>query len=138
MLRTLSLGLLVTLAACGQARVIARTQYSGVIELQGDRGKAMDGANSEMAAHCGQNNFTIVWEGEEPVGTNRTYQEQTNGYPQGGQQTTGYETRRPAMAWHVHYQCNNALGPAPMPAYAPAQPQPQPEPPPPPPPAPNY
>src|SRR5262245_13813387 len=39
------------LTACGTARVIQRNQVGGVIELQGDRGKAMEQANQEMAAH---------------------------------------------------------------------------------------
>ena len=50
MLRKVSLGLFVVLAACGSARVIQRTQAGGVIELSGDRGKAMEQANQEMAA----------------------------------------------------------------------------------------
>ena len=49
MLRKVSLGLILALAACGSARVIQRTQAGGVIELQGDRGKAMEQANQEMA-----------------------------------------------------------------------------------------
>src|SRR5262245_1086993 len=77
MFRMLSRGLFVasvtaalaTLAACGTARVIHRDQVGGVIELQGDRGKAMEQANQEMAAHCGPGNFTITQEGEEAVGT---------------------------------------------------------------------
>ena len=68
MLRTLALGLVVALAACGSARVISRTQSGGIIELQGDRGKAMEQANSEMNAHCGPGNFTITQEGEEAIG----------------------------------------------------------------------
>src|SRR5437868_1432 len=73
MIRKLSRGLLIgslmALAACGTARVIHRDQTGGVLELQGDRGKAMEQANQEMAAHCGPNNFTITQEGEEAVGT---------------------------------------------------------------------
>ena len=57
MLRKVSLGLFIgsfsVLAACGSARVIQRNQSGGVIELSGDRGKAMEQANQEMAAHCG-------------------------------------------------------------------------------------
>src|SRR5262245_61756704 len=77
MLRKLSLGLVVALAACGSAKVIQRTQTGGVIELQGDRGKAMEQANSEMAAHCGPNNFTITQEGEEAIGTDTFSREDT-------------------------------------------------------------
>jgi len=58
-------------AACGTARVIQRTQAGGnaggTIELEGDRNKAMEQANEEMAAHCGPNHFTIVQDGEEEI-----------------------------------------------------------------------
>src|SRR5688572_17928297 len=142
MLRKVSLGLFLALAACGSARVIQRTQAGGVIELQGDRGKAMEQANQEMAAHCGPNNYTIVQEGEEAVGTDTYSREDTSaqaGQSRSGrrqyadQTTTGQTSTRTATAWRVHYQCNNAQGPAPM-----AQPAPQPAPggPPPPPPPP--
>lgn len=121
MLRKLSLGLIVVLAACGSARVIQRTQTGGVIELQGDRGKAMEQANQEMASHCGPNNYTIVQEGEEAIGTD-TYTRQdtsTGGQSNGrsyqeGSTTQGQQSTRTATAWRVHYQCNGAGGPAPM------------------------
>ena len=127
MLRKVSLGLLLALAACGSARVIQRTQGGGVIELQGDRGKAMEQANQEMASHCGPNNYTIVQEGEEAVGTDTYTREDTSAASQtsrsgrtthAGQTTTGTTSTRTATAWRVHYQCNGAQGPAPMPAAA--------------------
>ena len=129
MLRKVSLGLIVALAACGSARVIQRTQAGGVIELQGDRGKAMEQANQEMASHCGPNNYTIVQEGEEAIGTDTYSREDTSGgsstsrdgrHTRGGSTTTGQQSTRTATAWRVHYQCNGAGGgPAPMPAAAP-------------------
>jgi hypothetical protein len=130
MLRNLTLGLIVLLAGCGYATVIWRTQTGGVIELQGDHNKAMDQATGEMAEHCGTANYTVIGEGLEPVGSNR-YSTQSSA----GGTTSRYEQQRPAMAWHVHYQCNTPYGPAPMPAAAPL---PEPPPPPPPPPAPTY
>jgi hypothetical protein len=139
MLRKLSLGLvLVALAACGSARVIQRTQAGGVIELQGDRGKAMEQANQEMAAHCGPNNFTIVQEGEEVVGTDTYTREDTSAAATESRSgrtqyadstTTGQTSTRAATAWRVHYQCNSAGGgPAPMaqPAAGPGEPPPPP------------
>lgn len=124
MLRKVTLGLIVALSACGSARVIQRTQAGGVIELQGDRGKAMEQANQEMASHCGPNNYTIVQEGEEAVGTDTFSREDTSGgsttsrdgrNTQGGSTTTGQQSTRTATAWRVHYQCNGAGGgPAPM------------------------
>lgn len=122
MLRKLSLGLLVALAACGSAKVIQRTQSGGVIELNGDRGKAMEQANDEMARHCGPNNFTITQEGEEAIGTDTFTREDTaadtstsrSGRHQSTDQTTtGQQSTRTATAWRVHYQCNGAGGPPP-------------------------
>jgi hypothetical protein len=145
MLRKVSLGLILALAACGSARVIQRTQAGGVIELQGDRGKAMEQANQEMASHCGPNNYTIVQEGEEAVGTDTYTREDTSAgsttsrdgrHTQGGATTTGQQSTRTATAWRVHYQCNGTGGgPQPMPAAAPA---PGPGAPPPPPPGGGY
>lgn len=143
MLRKLSLGLILALAACGSARVIQRTQVGGVIELQGDRGKAMEQANQEMAAHCGPNNYTIIQEGEEAIGTDTYTREDTSAsahssrsgrHQHADSTTTGQTSTRTATAWRVHYQCNGAQGPAPM------GPEPQPAAggPPPPPPPPGY
>ncbi len=130
MLRKVSLGLIMALAACGSARVINRNQAGGVIELQGDRGKAMEQANSEMASHCGPNNYTIVQEGEEAVGTDTYTREDQSAAQQTSRSgrtttadstTTGQQSTRTATAWRVHYQCNGAAGaPAAMPASAPA------------------
>ncbi|CAN5834743.1 hypothetical protein BH11MYX2_BH11MYX2_06000 [soil metagenome] len=120
MLRKLSLGLFVVLAACGSARVISRNQSGGVIELQGDRGKAMEQANQEMSAHCGPNNYQIVQEGEEVVGQDTVVQEDTatdNHQSRTGRHsstdssTTQTSSTRAATAWRVHYQCNGAGGP---------------------------
>jgi hypothetical protein len=139
MLRKVSLGLILALAACGSARVIQRTQAGGVIELQGDRGKAMEQANQEMAAHCGPNNYTIVQEGEEAIGTDTYSREDTSAGSQtsrsgrtttAGSTTTGQQSTRTATAWRVHYQCNGAQGAPPPMAQQPAG---QPPPPPPPP-----
>jgi hypothetical protein len=124
MLRKLSLGLVVALAlaACGSAKVIQRTQAGGVIELQGDRGKAMEQANSEMSAHCGPNNFTITQEGEEAIGTDTFSREDTatdQATSKSGRRsssdssTVGQTSTRTATAWRVHYQCNGAGGPPP-------------------------
>jgi hypothetical protein len=144
MLRKLSQGLFVgaimALTACGSARVIQRTQAGGVIELQGDRGKAMEQANQEMAAHCGPNNFTIVQEGEEAIGTDTFAREDTStdtANSKNGRRsatdttTTAQQSTRTATAWRVHYQCGGAapMGAGPGPG--------APQPPPPPPPAPG-
>ena len=123
MLRKLSLGFLVVIAACGSARVVSRNQSGGVIELSGDRGKAMEQANQEMSAHCGPNNYQIVQEGEEAIGTDTVVQEDTaqdsrasrNGRRSSTDtSTTQTAQTRTATAWRVHYQCNGAGGPPPM------------------------
>jgi hypothetical protein len=129
MLRKLSVGLAIAsfgvLAACGSARVISRNQSGGVIELQGDRGKAMEQANQEMSAHCGPNNYQIVQEGEEVVGQDTVVQEDSNTnnresrsgrHSSTDSSTTQTSSTRNATAWRVHYQCNGAGGPPPGPA----------------------
>jgi hypothetical protein len=122
MLRKLSLGLILALAACGSARVIQKTPQGGVIELNGDRGKAMEEANQDMATHCGPNNFTIVQEGDEAVGTDTYTRQDTSGQEQtsrsgrtttNDQTTTSQTSTRTATAWRVHYQCNTVGGPPP-------------------------
>lgn len=121
MLRNICLALVITLAACGSARVISRNQTGGVIELSGDRAKAMEQAGSEMSAHCGPNNFTIVQEGEEAIGTDtyaredsssQDYRSRSGRRSGTDQTTTGQTSTRTATAWRVHYQCNG-VGPAP-------------------------
>ena len=144
MFRTLALGLVVALAACGSARVISRTQAGGVIELQGDRGKAMEQANSEMNAHCGPGNFTITQEGEEAIGTDTVATEDTaqdtKASRSGRRSSTDTSTvattsTRTATAWRVHYACNGAGGPPPAPTGAEPPPPPPADPAAPPPPA---
>jgi hypothetical protein len=128
MLRKASFGLIMALAACGSARLIQQTPQGGTLELQGDHGKGMEDANNQMAAQCGPNNFTIVQQGEEPVGTD-TYVQQndstTDHTSRSGrtttsdQQTNTVQSTRTATVWRVHYQCNGA-----MPAAAPMGPPP--------------
>jgi hypothetical protein len=141
MLRKLSYGLffgsLLTLTACGAARVIQRTQAGGVIELQGDRGKAMEQASQEMSAHCGPNNFTIVQEGEEAIGTDTFAREDTatdTATSKSGRRTasdtttTAQQSTRTATAWRVHYQCGGVPVGGPPPAGPPPAPPPGPPP----------
>jgi hypothetical protein len=113
----IAIGALGALAACGTARVIHRDQVGGVIELQGDRGKAMEQANQEMSAHCGPNNWTITQEGEEAVGTDtftREDQASDEKTSKSGRRsstdttTTQTQSTRTAVAWRVHYACGAA------------------------------
>ena len=123
MLRKASLGLIMALAACGSARLIQQTPQGGTLELQGDHGKAMEDANNQMSAQCGPNNFTIMQQGEEPVGTD-TYVQQndstTDRTSRNGRrtttdkQTTTEQSTRTAVVWRVHYQCNGAMPAAAM------------------------
>lgn len=124
MLRKLSFGLLLaTLAACGSAKIIHRDQYGGVVELQGDRSKAMEQANQLMNQHCQAQGVTIVSEGEEAIGTDTYTREDTsdqshvsrNGrHAQNDSTTTGQQSTRTATAWRIHYACG-AQGAAPPP-----------------------
>ena len=86
MLRLLPRGLIgavLALAACGTARFVQKTPYGGVIELEGDRGKAWEQANEQMAAACP--NFIVVHEGyEQPE-----------------------DARSGATAYRVRYECGN-------------------------------
>lgn len=125
MLRKLSMGLFVVLAACGSAQYIQRTQTGGTIELDGDRNKAMEQASQMMAQHCGPNNYQIVQEGLEPIGTDTYAQQNTAAAAQqqgntavGASQTNSVQSTRTANAWRVHYQCG-APGAAPPPMGAP-------------------
>lgn len=151
MLRKLGLGLLfgALVVACGSARVVKRTQYSGVIALQGDRGKAMEQAHKEMSGHCGAGNYSIVQEGEEVIGSD-TYVRSDTQYGEdtaygegtttsgnssataggastrGGSSTQGQQSTRDAVEWRVYYQCGGAPAAAPAPAGPPPGPAPGP------------
>jgi hypothetical protein len=118
MLRKLSLGLIMALAACGSARLIQQTPQGGTLELQGDRNKAMEDANNQMAAQCGPNNYTVVLQGFEPIGTDTYTQQNSSAVDQtsrsgrtttSDQQTNQVTSTREATVWRVHYQCNGAM-----------------------------
>jgi hypothetical protein len=124
MLRKISVGLLLVLAACGSARVIQRTESGGVIELQGDRNKAMEQASAEMSAHCGgPGSWRVTQEGEEVIGQDTYVREDTSEASKTSRSgrrnrtdttTTGQTSTRNATAWRVHYMCNSAAGAPPM------------------------
>lgn len=128
MLRKISVGLFLVLAACGSAKVIQRTQVGGVIELQGDRGKAMEQATQEMAAHCGgPGSWQITQEGEEVIGQDTFVREDTSEASKTSRSgrrnrtettTTGQQSTRNATAWRIHYTCNSAAGQQPPPGPA--------------------
>lgn len=115
--RTLGLVLLAALAGCGNAKVIRRDQYGGVIELQGDRSKAMEQANQLMSQHCQAAGATIISEGEEAIGTDTYSREDTSSdsaVSRNGRRaasdstTTGQQSTRTATAWRIHYGCGAA------------------------------
>ncbi len=147
MLRKLGLGLLCSalLAACGSAVLITQNQAGGVFRINGDRGKGMEDAQKQMAAHCGPSNFTIVQQGEEAIGTDVIANSDTNygedtvaggaatssssgnttnsqavgaSSTRGGSQTQAITSTRTATEWRVHYVCGapgSAGGPPPPP-----------------------
>lgn len=113
-------------AACGTARVIQRTQSGGgaggTIELEGDRNKAMEQANEEMAAHCGPNHFTIVQDGEEEIDAAASTDTATQDAPttpalrDGRRSATSAlssppQSARTTTVWRVHYQCGTGSAP---------------------------
>jgi hypothetical protein len=100
--RALIAGALSALAACGTARVIQRTPYDGVIELQGDHNKAMERANEEMAGHCGSSNFTVMSDEAIRASTPAGF--------------TPTEPPSTPTAWRIRYQCGEG---APVPAVPP-------------------
>jgi hypothetical protein len=122
------------LAACGSARYVNRTQYNGVIALEGDRNKAMEQAHQQMAAHCGPGQYTILREGETVVGQDQVARSDSYVEEDGESQVASSSTRD-ATEWRVEYQCAGAP-PAPAPS-APAE-EPYPEQGQPPPPPPGY
>jgi hypothetical protein len=128
MLRKISVGLFLVLTACGSAKVIQRTQAGGVIELSGDRGKAMEQATQEMAAHCGgPGSWQVTQEGEEVIGQDTYVREDTSEASKTSRSgrrnrtqttTTGQTSTRNATAWRIHYTCNSAAGQQPPPGPA--------------------
>jgi len=112
MTRSLTLSLFLALVACGQARIIQITPMGGIIELQGDRSKAMEQATDDMNQKCGQNNFTIVQEGDETVGTETyvTENQQDQSHAVHPTAPAATDTTRPASAHRIHFQCNGTAG----------------------------
>ena len=95
-MRTASRGLVIALAlaACGTARIVQKTPIGGTIELEGDHNKAMEQANEEMAAHCGFSNFTVLFEGAEPVALDNA---------------TATPADSSRTAYRVRYQCDAGI-----------------------------
>jgi hypothetical protein len=118
MLRKLTVGLIFALAGCGSAHLVQQTPQGGTLELSGDQGKAMEDAKNQMGAQCGPNNYTIVLQGYEPVGTDTYTQQNSQAVDQtsrsgrtttSDQQTQQVTSTRTAQVWRVHYQCNGAI-----------------------------
>jgi hypothetical protein len=104
-----------TLAACGSARVVERTQYGGTLALEGDQNKASEDAHAQMQAHC-RGPYTIVREGEAVVGEQTDYVENTRDTRRGSR-TRGGAVTSDVTEWRITYQCGVANpGAAPPPA----------------------
>jgi hypothetical protein len=97
----------VLVAACGNARVITMTPAGGVIQLEGDQGKAREQAHYQMFAHCGAGNFLITYEGSEASDPDPT------------QAAPDPEARTPTTAYRIHFSCTNRRAPPPDPSSAP-------------------
>jgi hypothetical protein len=92
---------------CGGARVVHRTQSSGVIALEGDRNKAIEQAHQLMADHCG-GPYQIMEEGEHVVGTDRTRSTESYVNEEGEVVEERGEVTRDATEWRLRYTCGNA------------------------------
>ena|SRR5258708_5596724 len=123
MLRRISLGLVLALAACGTASIVNRDQSGGTIRYQGDRGKASEQAQWLMAQYCGIGQYKIVSEGVEPIGTGTyaTQQTQDTEHTSSSRTTDTTTVTSPgtAVEYRIHYQCIAAPGAAPPPGVDP-------------------
>ena len=115
MKRLISASLLcLALAACGHARLVSRTPSGGVFALEGDRNKAMEDAQGQMAAHC-RGPYSIVSEGERVVGTDSAQKNETYVSDDGTVVNQGGQSTRDATEWRVEYQCTAGQPPPPPP-----------------------
>jgi hypothetical protein len=90
--------------------VVRRTQYGGIIALEGNRNKALESAHREMAAHCrGRDNYRVILEGEEPIGTITEYGERTDVDPY-GESKGGVTETTTKTEYRIHYECG--VGPS--------------------------
>lgn len=115
-------------AACGNARVVKRTQTGGVLALEGSHDKAMERAHQIMGSHCG-GPYTVVEEGEHVVGVDTVHDEETYVDEYGNVVTEGGQSSREAKEWRIRYVCGQGQ-PAPGPQPAPQDDYGQPAPPP--------
>lgn len=105
MKRLMSASLLcLALSACGTARLVSRDQYGGIFALEGDRAKAMEDAQSQMAQLC-RGPYQIVSEGEQVVGTDTAGESKTYVNKRGQVVERGGQSTRDATEWRVQYQC---------------------------------
>ncbi len=111
----------ITASACGHARLVSRTPTGGIYALEGDRNKAMEDAQAQMAAHC-QGPYSILSEGEQVVGTDTAQANETYVAEDGTVVNQGGQSTREVAEWRVQYECTEGEG-AP-PGYAPQAPPP--------------
>jgi hypothetical protein len=108
MRRVLLIASLAALAAgCGAARLVSRNPTGGIFALEGDRNKAMEDAQQQMAAHC-RGPYTIVAEGENVVGTDTAQSNETYVTRDGTVVNQGGQSTRQATEWRVQYVCGQA------------------------------
>lgn len=107
MRRTLLIVTLASLAVgCGYARLVNRTQTGGTFALEGERNKAMEDAAQQMAAHC-RGPYTVVYEGENVVGTDTSQSDETFVTKDGTVVKQGGKSTRQATEWRVQYVCGS-------------------------------
>ena len=93
-MRRLALASLV--AACGSAHVIHRDSQGGILQLDGNHGKAFEEATRMMAEHCGDHNFSIIKDGEETLG---------GGSNAGSGSGSDTPHTPPVVVYRVTYEC---------------------------------
>jgi hypothetical protein len=96
----------------GHAEMVKRDKAGGVLALKGDRGKAMEDANAQMAANC-PNGFEIVGEEMAKVGEVTEAHGDTDNKEKGkGSTTNASSVTSEVKEYRITYQCKVSSEPA--------------------------
>ncbi len=85
----LASGLLLTVGACGKARLVQQTRIGGELALDGNRKKALASARKHMNKHC-DGSYTILEEGNVVASTDET---------------------KDVTEWRIKYVCGDTMPP---------------------------
>ena len=113
---------LVVFGGCfGHAVLVRRDQTGGTLTLRGERGKAMEDAHRQMAAHCG-GGYTVVSEENVVVGQ-ATETQARETYGQSSTQGASSSVTSNVTEYRITYVCGSGQG---APQAAPPPPPPPP------------